>query len=295
MTEILKDAKPPPSNLTKNERDAIQSLKKNNDIVILPADKGKCTVVMDKEEYIQKMETKLSDIDTYKKLEKDLTDDLQKEIAKQLDNIEAAGQINKVTHLKLRPTQSQIPRIHGHPKIHKPPEYPLREIVDSTGSVVKQIDKYVSRILKQYVKKTDHYVKNSSDFVEQVKHETVGEHETLVSYDVTALYPSVPLDEAMSIFHDELLKDEQIMSKTSISPGNIIKLFRTCVETTYFVFNGNLYQQVNGLAIGASTSGFAAELFMQRLESKALHTFATPPRSGNAMLMTPLQDYEPKM
>ena len=35
--------------------------------------------------------------------------------------------------------------------------------------------------------------------------------------------------------------------------------------------------QENGLAIGASTSGFAAEIFMEQIESQAINTFVTPP------------------
>ena len=45
-------AKPPRSNVSKGERQAIDELKKLKDTVILPADKGKATVVLDKEEYM---------------------------------------------------------------------------------------------------------------------------------------------------------------------------------------------------------------------------------------------------
>ena len=58
-----------------------------------------------------------------------------------------------------------------------------------------------------------------------------------------------------------------------------MKLFRTCLERTYFVFNNQLYQQIDGLAIGASSSDFMAEIFMQRLEKRALTTFSNPPET----------------
>jgi hypothetical protein len=35
----------------------------------------------------------------------------------------------------------------------------------------------------------------------------VGTDETLVSYNVTALYPSVPQEEAIYVFHNELISD----------------------------------------------------------------------------------------
>ena len=43
---ILHNANPPKSNLTKQEREVLKSLKQNKDIVMLPADKGKEVVVM---------------------------------------------------------------------------------------------------------------------------------------------------------------------------------------------------------------------------------------------------------
>ena len=77
---------------------------------------------MDKDDYVSKMEAKLHyDATTYKELYEDPTPELQKDIATQ-NKLEqsASGEIDKIIHLKLRLTQSQIPRIHGHPKIHKP-------------------------------------------------------------------------------------------------------------------------------------------------------------------------------
>ena len=47
------------------------------------------------------------------------TPELQKDIATQY-KLEQSGEIDKIIHLKLRHTQSQIPRMHGNPKIHKP-------------------------------------------------------------------------------------------------------------------------------------------------------------------------------
>ena len=45
---------------------------------------------------------------------------------------------------------------------------------------------------------------------------------------------------------------------------------------TYFVFK-KLYIQVKGLAIGASTSGFVADIYMEKIETGALATFINPP------------------
>ena len=65
VVEILKRAKPPKPNLSKAEKRAMKELKQYDDIVILNADKGNSTVVMDKLEYDEKLLGLLSDSATY--------------------------------------------------------------------------------------------------------------------------------------------------------------------------------------------------------------------------------------
>lgn len=269
-------AKIPKSNLTPGEWKALTTLKKDDNITILPADKGKCLVVMDTQEYITKMEDKLNDITTYKQIMYDPTKEIKETLTNKLQEIRDKEEIDNKLYKKLLPTKTKIPRMYGQPKIHKQ-NNPLREIVDSTDSVTKDIDKFISNIIKTYIGKSPYYVKNSAHFTSMIKDLKVEEDESLVSYDVTALYPSVPQDEAIEIIYDIMKRDQNLSNKTTMSAESIIDLFKICVQKTYFVFNKKLYIQINGLAIGASTSGFAADLFMEKLETKALSTFSNPP------------------
>ena len=91
------------------------------------------------------------------------TPELQKDIATQY-KLEQSGEIDKIIHLKLRHTQSQIPRMHGNPKIHKPRIIQYRNCWQRTVVVTKNVDKYISQILKQYIKETDHYIKKIERF-----------------------------------------------------------------------------------------------------------------------------------
>ena len=99
----------------------------------------------------------------------------------------------------------------------------------------------------------------------------------MVSYDIKALYPSIPQDEAISTFHEKMVNDPHLDQKTTMSALQVTSLFKTIDTKTYFQFNKKLYIQSNGLAIGASTSGFAADLYMEKIERIALDTFAHPP------------------
>ena len=55
----LKTAKVPKSNITKDERLALRELQKRKDLLIMGADKGKCTVVQSISTYESKVETML--------------------------------------------------------------------------------------------------------------------------------------------------------------------------------------------------------------------------------------------
>ncbi len=67
----LKNAKIPESNLSPLEYKVIQNLQKDNSIMILPADNGRSTVILNKTEYEKKIESMLADDTTYKKLSRD--------------------------------------------------------------------------------------------------------------------------------------------------------------------------------------------------------------------------------
>ena len=54
-----------------NPDQELKELAKDDDIVILPADKGRATVVMDRKDYSAKMLTMLGDRDTYQPMAKD--------------------------------------------------------------------------------------------------------------------------------------------------------------------------------------------------------------------------------
>ena len=61
--------KRPASNTNKDEFKALQELKADIDITILPADKGRSTVILNTKDYESKMSTLLSDSNTYEMLQ----------------------------------------------------------------------------------------------------------------------------------------------------------------------------------------------------------------------------------
>ena len=101
------------------------------------------------------------------------------------------------------------PKFYGLPKIHKP-DTPLRPIVSSCGSVTYGVAKELVKILKPLVGGSPHHINSTQDFVEQVKHITLAPGECLSSYDVSALFTSVPVDPALNIIKDLLENDHTL-------------------------------------------------------------------------------------
>ena len=95
------------------------------------------------------------------------------------------------TYRKMYPMGTVIPKFYGLPKIHKH-NTPLRPIVSSTGSVIYSVAKEIARIIKPLVGSTEHHVNTSKEFIEDIKKIKLEEGECITSYDVSALFTSVP-------------------------------------------------------------------------------------------------------
>uniref|UniRef100_A0A3P9MND8 Uncharacterized protein n=1 Tax=Oryzias latipes TaxID=8090 RepID=A0A3P9MND8_ORYLA len=134
------------TNITKEEMAAIHNLKNNREITILPADKGRTTVIMDTEQYEKQMNEMLQDRNTYEVLKRDPTEAKKRKLKTILKQLQEEKKIDKQTYNHLIPTANIIPRIYGTPKIHKPGA-PLRPIIDSMGSVTYNLSKFIDRLI----------------------------------------------------------------------------------------------------------------------------------------------------
>ena len=127
------------------------------------------------------------------------------------------------------------PNLYGLPKIHKP-DTPLRPIVSSCGSATYGVAKELAKILKPLVGKSPHHITSTQDFVEQAKQIKLEPGECLSSYDVSALFTSVPVDPALNIIKDLLDKNTALKERTVMEVRDIILLLEFCLKNTYFSF-----------------------------------------------------------
>ena len=148
--------------------------------------------------------------------------------------------------------------------------------MSSYGSVIYGVAKELTKILKPFVGKSPHHINNAHDFAEHVKHITLAPGECLSSYDVSALFTSVPVDPALRVIKDLLEKDPTLEDSTVLPVEDIILLIEFCLKNMYFSFQDQFYEQVKGAAMGSLVNPIVANLYMEYFEQKALITGPHP-------------------
>ena len=256
-------------NLPIEEIKALQELKKDQTISILPADKGRATVVMDRSDYENKIKNILSDTKTYEPLKKDPTTTFKNKLINTLKEWKKEGRISQNLYRQIYPTSDQPPKFYGLPKIHKP-DLPLRPIVSGNGSVTEPCAKHLAKILNAVKGKNPHAIKNSQDFVEKIKDLEVPPGRKMVSFDVSALFTSIPVDLALHAIQIKLEKDKSWMAHTELHLDQVLALLALCLTTTYFVFRGQFYRQKFGAPMGSPISPGVADLCMEVFEEETL-------------------------
>ena len=116
---------------------AFKSLRSNNDIFITKPDKASGGVILNKKEYIQKMENILIDKEKFEKLgdveTQDKTAKLERKLQKRLLELVNSKVLTNQVYERIRPKGSQRPQMYGLLKIHKL-NVPLRPILSMIGS-----------------------------------------------------------------------------------------------------------------------------------------------------------------
>nr|VZI45440.1 unnamed protein product [Spirometra erinaceieuropaei] len=102
--------------LPKVERDVLRELKADKDIVIVPADKGRSAVVLDRTDYLQKAKNLLEDRQFYVPCETNPVKTLTREINATLLALENSGAITPTDRRMARAQETALVRFYGLPK-----------------------------------------------------------------------------------------------------------------------------------------------------------------------------------
>ena len=103
------------------------------------------------------------------------------------------------------------------------------------------------------------------------------EDEIMVSFDVVALFTTIPVELALQVTRELLRQDVTLSQRTNISITNVKKLLEFVLKNI-FLYEQEHYQQTFGCAMGSPVSATVANLVMEFVEEKAISSAAHPPR-----------------
>ncbi|KAL9976394.1 hypothetical protein ACROYT_G013692 [Oculina patagonica] len=232
---------------------AIGQLKKRDDIVVTKPDKGSGVVVMDKTDYVR----------------------LLKE-----------SSINDET--KFTPVGLERPRTRGRPPKHFHPnperletcpslwfaKNPQEEAshasdLSATGTYNYKLAKWLDEKLKP-LSVNDHTVSDIFQFANELHGMEINDHDILVSYDVSSLFTNVPVDETIENIAERAFENDWFNKEhnLNITKSDLIELLRVATKNQLFQFEGSLFEQVDGVAMGSPLGPLMANTFMCNIEKQ---------------------------
>jgi len=254
-------------------KQSIHFRKNNEDLVITKADKGQVTVILYEKEYTEKAMRLLDDNNTYTKLPKDPTRQIEKQVRDCISKWHTNKLIDDKTKDKLIVRNSLPPKIYFLPKIHKK-DLPLRPIVSSIQSPTYNLSKHLSNILSNITNKKEYSIHNSIDFKNKIKNKIVSNGHAILSLDVSSLFTNIPTDLVTKLIKKHWI---DIKEHTTINLNSFIKGTELCLNTTYFQFENNFFKQIFGCAMGTPLSATVANLVMEELEDECLRKLKHKP------------------
>lgn len=269
------------NNITSAERESINALKSNPDIVIKSADKGSAVVVMNKTDYLREGYRQLLNAKYYRKLDKPILPDTVPKINAILQDMHNRKYIDdkQLTYLSAS-TNDRGRRFYLLPKIHKPkekwpfPNFPdCRPIVSDTGSESCRVASYIDHFVRPVAIKHPAYLKDTYDFVNKVRGFRFPKGALLVTADITSLYTNMTIPRMVECVR-QLFKENPCPGRPD---NHILELLELTLNSNDFTFNGDLFLQICGTAMGKSYAPGLADAYLQLFDEKARTGFNISP------------------
>ena len=248
----------------------LNRLRKNENIVVLSADKESCTVILNKTDYVNKVNEMINDgISKCKYVE--TVDSTHKDLKHFQDFLYRHFYKTKY-YDGMRPISNQPARFFATAKTHKfdtieninVKDLKLRPIIDQTGTYIYGASKVVAEFLKPLAR-NEFTISDTLAFPELLKNIENSDDYEDVSYDVESLFTSIPIKETIDYIIYKIYTKNVIepMCKKSIFKKLLIKLTKECT----FSVNNRLIKQIDGCPMGGPISVVFADIYMCKMEN----------------------------
>ncbi|XP_059063837.1 uncharacterized protein LOC131856286 [Cryptomeria japonica] len=252
-----------PSRLLK----ALKSLQRDPSIIIKPADKNLGLVVLDKSWYVNEGKRQLGDHNVYCLVE---------EVPWQVMQIELQAILSRYSFflknverflLKNPISQARPCAFYLLPKIHKP-TLVGRPICSYSGYFLEPVSKFLHFMLLPILLAQPNHLADSLSLLQDLRSLSFPRDCFLFSFDVESLYPSIPTALGLTALKEMLsLYFAEHKLNLSLIPL-IMRLAELVLHYHFLEFDGLIYKQIRGTAMGSNFAVVYACLFLCHLESK---------------------------
>ena len=213
----------------------------------------------------------LADTKFYAKVNKDLTQTNQK-IVKDTVNKLILEQKLPSTARNLFVTTPKTSSFYLKPKIHKP-NNPGRPIISDCSCPTELISSFLDKKMAPFVKSLPTYIKDTNHALNILKQFSFpGNNKFLFTMDITSLYTVIPNNEgllALKYFFDQRTVKEP-------STDTLLCLAELVLTLNCFTFSGEIFKQINGVAMGTKMGPNYANLFVGYVEEQIFNQFDGP-------------------
>ena len=194
---------------------------------------------------------------------------MEDKINRFLVKIKNNNSITEELYSDLHCTGTSFGALYGLPKIHKGRTVPLRPILAAYNLPNYKLAKFLVPVLS-HLTTNEHSIVNSYSFSESL-HAKVKSDQFLVSYDVESLFTNIPLHETIEIILNRLFPTPGSLYY-SFNKKDFKRLLKLSVLDSHFLFDGKLYKQIEGCAMGSPLGPVFANIFMCELEKQFLNS-----------------------
>ena len=211
----------------------LKNLKENDDLIITRPDKGKGVVLLNKDDYVRKVNIILSDSNKFRLVKAELatqTLKLEDKLNRLLRKIKDS--IGTNVYNKLFASGSRPGYLYGLPKIHKP-NNPLRPIISSIGTFNYNLAKFLAKLISP-ITSNEFTITKAADFVKELISMNFDRPVVMASFDVESLFTNVPLIETTDIITNNMTLEH--LEQAGLSRANISDMLRIATRDSIFTF-----------------------------------------------------------
>jgi hypothetical protein len=164
--------------------------------IITQADKGKTIVILNSDEYSEKVPIFLA-ANNFSTLTKHPTDKLRKE---KCNLIIDKRQIKFLTQKKTSP-----PSLKAQPKLHKI-GIPIRPVINNRTALAYKLAKHLTKTINQNIILNNHYnIINSTNFAQDFTKLKIHDNHRMITFNIKDLYVNIPIDETLNIIKKQTI------------------------------------------------------------------------------------------